>query len=532
MDWMRTLANSSDSLRVSLEMSPFIQGFIVGQTSLILLLVVLVYALCLREPTSTGRIQLTKISTRTRTALNKHSSDKNSAATNAINQQLQLNEGGTREEVSRSGTASSSTTALASATNDGPLLSAGGIGVRVHEVDDISREQLEEYQRQYGSKNRNLYNRADKNRKGRSFGSSTVSHSSSQHVHQPSVSESKDNTYSYSPLDQADAPSELDLLLSSAHALFTSESCQWLNTILYRIFADIQCDLDLHETLLNTIIMGLNDPSQDGKKPSFVGDVNVSEFDLGSSIPIVQRIRLVAGRDGSPVDLNSEMYVCMDIEYSGNAQLGIETELILNWPVPMSAALPVGLSVSIAKLEGVVMLKCPPCAFFETSVRDTTAGGDAGGSSGVGKGANASQAAMQYGTHSLYFDSIPRIDFEIHSVLGHKSQAHDLPKLEEMILDKLRDVIVKTCVYPNSIDFDMNKVLRANDFARKPQSVVQTSSSIMDDMQYSHNNTMNMSSVTAAGSGVTVGGTGSKYSSNVSLNSQKMFSPNFKIHRD
>src|SRR5690606_35146542 len=114
---------------------------------------------------------------------------------------------------------------------------------------------------------------------------------------------------------------------TSAH---TPESLDWFNVLIAQALAQFRDDARRDDALLaslNTLLNG-------DRKPGFVDAIRVTEVNLGDDFPIFSNCRVVQGDEG-------KLQARMDVDLSDSITLGIETRLLLNWPKPLAAVLPV-----------------------------------------------------------------------------------------------------------------------------------------------------------------------------------------------
>lgn len=116
----------------------------------------------------------------------------------------------------------------------------------------------------------------------------------------------------------------------------------------------------------------------------------------------------------------------MEIAFDFNDQitLGLDTELLLNWPKPMVAALPVSLTVSVVKFGGVVRFGLVD-----------------------GNGAGQIRLRINVAEKNLTLALLPgyELDIQVHSLLGHRTKLKDVPKITNMIVSKLKAWFDKHC---------------------------------------------------------------------------------------
>ncbi|CEG84276.1 Putative Maintenance of mitochondrial morphology protein 1 [Rhizopus microsporus] len=115
----------------------------------------------------------------------------------------------------------------------------------------------------------------------------------------------------------------------------------------------------------------------------------------------------------------------IDFEYNDQVTLGIETQLILNWPRQAFAVLPVSLVLSVARFSGTLTIELmnPP----ETTTKPKI-------------------PIERYIAISSYSDFI--LDLQVQSLIGSKTKLEDIPKLTDLIQTKLRNMYIDKLVYP------------------------------------------------------------------------------------
>jgi len=73
--------------------------------------------------------------------------------------------------------------------------------------------------------------------------------------------------------------------------------------------------------------------------------VEVTRLDIGEEFPIFNNARI------RPADTIGRMRVEVDCDYSDQITLGIDTQILLNWPKPKIAVLPISLVLSVVKFS-------------------------------------------------------------------------------------------------------------------------------------------------------------------------------------
>ncbi|CEG69926.1 Putative Maintenance of mitochondrial morphology protein 1 [Rhizopus microsporus] len=193
------------------------------------------------------------------------------------------------------------------------------------------------------------------------------------------------------------------------------ESTDWLNVLLAQVILQYRQDANINNRLSRSLDRVLNG----GVLPSFVGPIHVTELNLGQEFPIFSRARI------RPSDEVGSMRAEIDFEYNDQVTLGIETQLILNWPRQAFAVLPVSLVLSVARFSGTLTIELmnPP----ETTTKPKI-------------------PIERYIAISSYSDFI--LDLQVQSLIGSKTKLEDIPKLTDLIQTKLRNMYIDKLVYP------------------------------------------------------------------------------------
>lgn len=137
------------------------------------------------------------------------------------------------------------------------------------------------------------------------------------------------------------------------------ESLDWFNVLVAQAIAQLRADARDDDAVLTTLTKAMNGPG----KPDWVGEIRVTEIALGEEYPIFSNCRIIPveeGGLGSTLDgagagaEGGRLQARMDVDLSDVITLGVETTLLLNFPKPLSAVLPVALAVSVVRFSGTV----------------------------------------------------------------------------------------------------------------------------------------------------------------------------------
>jgi maintenance of mitochondrial morphology protein 1 len=189
-------------------------------------------------------------------------------------------------------------------------------------------------------------------------------------------------------------------------------------------------------SILSTLVAALNDPN---KRPSFIDHINVTEISLGEEFPIFSNCRVIEVEDeNASAQAGGRLQALMDVDLSDdNLTLAIETSLILNYPKPFSAVLPVALAVSVVRFSGTLSISFVPAA------KTDDANSEAVETDQTGSTASSPKT-------SLAFSFLPdyRLDLSIRSLVGSRSRLQDVPKIAQLVEARLQAWFEERVVEP------------------------------------------------------------------------------------
>ncbi|KAJ3215072.1 ERMES complex subunit mmm1 [Dinochytrium kinnereticum] len=143
------------------------------------------------------------------------------------------------------------------------------------------------------------------------------------------------------------------------------------------------------------------------------GPIAITDFSLGDEYPILKSARMRFAEHSS--NLRAELSFAFDDQIT----IGIDTQVLINWPKPLIASLPVSLVLSVIKFSGTLALE------FVTHP----------------------ETAETYMAVSILEDFL--LEFEVRSLLGHRTKVKDLPKLTSLITSRLRSLFMDEIVWPS-----------------------------------------------------------------------------------
>lgn len=229
------------------------------------------------------------------------------------------------------------------------------------------------------------------------------------------------------------------------------ESLDWFNVLIAQTIAQLRADALQDNAVLDSLTSALNSAG----RPDFIDEIKITDISLGEEFPIFSNCRVI------PVDENgnvlptshsssrrpghggglpkgpigeSRLQARMDVDLSDVLTLGIETKLILNYPKPFSAVLPVALTVSIVRFSGTLSLSFTP---------STTPSNDDETSTSSSGSPPRSPTTLTF----TFLDDY-RLDLSVHSLIGSRSRLHDVPKIAQVVEQRIHNWFDERCVEP------------------------------------------------------------------------------------
>ncbi|KAF9372093.1 ERMES complex subunit mmm1 [Podila verticillata] len=232
----------------------------------------------------------------------------------------------------------------------------------------------------------------------------------------------------------------------------TPESLDWMSVLMAQAIAQYRDDSKVNNRLIKALAEALNG----GVRPDWVGHIRVTELNLGEDFPVLSRAR-IRPADQPAGSVRAEI----DMDFNDQIMLGIETSVLINWPRPRIAALPVSLVLSVVKFQATITMQ------FNTID----------------------------GQQHISISTLPDFDLEfgVQSLLGARTKLEDVPKVTDLITSKLRGFFVDKCVYPNGRDIAMPTFWAKRDIYAKSQSNASSSSNIDNNNNNSSNGSLHKS---------------------------------------
>lgn len=202
------------------------------------------------------------------------------------------------------------------------------------------------------------------------------------------------------------------------------ESLDWFNVLVAQTISQLRTEA----LLADNIYHSLSEFLETLDLPDYLDKIKLTEIDIGDDFPIFSNCRIKHNASDS-----GRLEAKIDVDLSDTLTLGIETRLLLNYPRPLTAILPVQLSVSMVRFSS-----CLTVSLVNTNDADFS----------VNSEENAESSGS--GGTALMFSFSPdyRLEFSVKSLIGSRAKLQDVPKISELIENKLRSWFTERCIEP------------------------------------------------------------------------------------
>lgn len=194
--------------------------------------------------------------------------------------------------------------------------------------------------------------------------------------------------------------------------------------LIAQTIAQFRADAQFDDAILTSLTKALNG----GSRPDFLDEIKVTELSLGEDFPIFSNCRVIpvdedgmstgTGRVGEGGREHGRLQARMDVDLSDFITLALETKLLLNYPKPLVAVLPVALAVSVVRFSGTLSISFIP-----------------------GSPTNATMLTFSF------LDDY-RLDLSIRSLVGSRSRLQDVPKIAQLVEARLHTWFDERAVEP------------------------------------------------------------------------------------
>ena len=237
------------------------------------------------------------------------------------------------------------------------------------------------------------------------------------------------------------------------------ESLDWFNVLVAQTIAQIRAEAEADDAILASLTEVLNGPG----KPEWVDEIKITEISLGEEFPIFSNCRVIPVDEGVAGGPEGSLQARMDVDLSDVITLGVETKLVLNYPKPLVAVLPVALAVSVVRFSGTVsplIFYDPTFAICHLSRTSTLilflpsklslsfVPSSPNPSEASNAGYSSDSATHQDTTLTFTFLDDYRLDLSVRSLVGSRSRLQDVPKIAQLVESRLHAWFDERCVEP------------------------------------------------------------------------------------
>lgn len=157
--------------------------------------------------------------------------------------------------------------------------------------------------------------------------------------------------------------------------------------------------------------------------------ITVTEVDFGEEYPVFSNARVRPSTESGKVRIE------VDVDYSDHVSLSVETKVCLNFPKPKFGIIPVSLALALVRFSATLTIEIPPPSFVQSA------------------GIPDSSATVEDFVHpqsrlslSLHPDFI--LELASTSLIGSRAKLQDIPKVEQLIISRIRNWVVGNFVWP------------------------------------------------------------------------------------
>ncbi|AFR98984.1 mitochondrial outer membrane protein [Cryptococcus neoformans C23] len=220
-------------------------------------------------------------------------------------------------------------------------------------------------------------------------------------------------------------PPPLSILLSKTSydmSIHPAESSDWVNVLLAQILQGYRNDLlsEGGEEGARQRVEGWLNPK--GENLSWLDPIDVTSLSLGTSYPLLSNARI------RPADGQGRLRAEIDVDYLDSLSMTLSTAVLINFPKPRFAVLPVTLGVELVSIGGTMSVQ------LHEPIEDR---------------------------QHIHANLLPdfHLNLKVTSLLGSRAKLQDIPKLEQLIVSRLRNLIQDRFVHPNHISLALPRIL-------------------------------------------------------------------------
>lgn len=204
-----------------------------------------------------------------------------------------------------------------------------------------------------------------------------------------------------------------------------AESLDWFNVLIGQTIQQLREEAWQKDNIVYSLNAFIERKAQE--LPSYLDSIKITELDIGHDFPIFSNCRI----QYSPNSNRKKLEAKIDIDLNDRLAVGIETRLLLNYPKPITASLPINVTVSIIRFQACLTVSLTKAEeFVPTSPDSMEDNNDTG--------------------YFLMFSFAPeyRMEFETQSLIGARSKLENIPKIGSLVEHQIKKWFVERCVEP------------------------------------------------------------------------------------
>lgn len=205
----------------------------------------------------------------------------------------------------------------------------------------------------------------------------------------------------------------------------SSESLDWFNVLIAQTIQQFREEAWQKDNIVHSLNDFIERKAEE--LPSYLDSIKITELDIGDDFPIFSNCRIQYSPNSSKKKLEAKI----DIDLNDRLAVGVDTKLLLNYPKPGFASLPINVTVAIIRFQACLTVSLIKAE--EVVPRST----------------NPKEENNETG-YFLIFSFSPeyRMEFETESLIGARSKLENIPKIGSLIEYQIKKWFVERCVEP------------------------------------------------------------------------------------
>lgn len=246
-----------------------------------------------------------------------------------------------------------------------------------------------------------------------------------------SIMNRKGNEQAESNDDENESSRQIDDILEKTYYnvdTHPAESLDWFNVLIGQTIQQLREEAWKKDNIVYSMNTFIERKAQE--LPSYLGSIKITELDIGHDFPIFSNCRI----QYSPNSNRKKLEAKIDIDLNDRLAVGIETSLLLNYPKPLTASLPINVTVSIIRFQACLTVSLTKAEEFVPTSPESVDDDDDDDDDG----------------YFLMFSFAPeyRMEFETQSLIGARSKLENIPKIGSLVEYQIKKWFVERCVEP------------------------------------------------------------------------------------